>query len=140
MKIDDISQLMRYNALQSLQNIDENISGNSSEILFPMMFDEMLQNTEAGYLKNKSKNNKAKNNSNSKAANGLDSLSLQPQQIARMIQLSAQQSALSSLNGIDIDSTDNGYYSGSSMMGENNYLSLMLGFMLGKMAQNTNDD
>lgn len=138
MNIGDISQLMRYNALQSLSDVNESLPGNNSGILFSLMMDEMLQNTEASYLKNKSKNDKVKDNNNSKTANGLDSLSLQPEKMARMVQLLAEESALSEASRIS--SVDNGYYGGSSMTGENSYLTLMLAFMLGKMAQNQDDD
>lgn len=138
MNIGDISQLMRYNALQSLSDVNESLPGNNSGIMFSLMMDEMLQNTEASYLKNKLKNDKVKNNSNSKIANGLDSLSLQPEKMARMVQLLAEESALSEASRIS--SVDNGYFGGSSMTGENSYLTLMLAFMLGKMAQNQDDD
>lgn len=132
MKINNISELARYNALQSLSNMNRNLPVSSSETLFPMMFDEMLKNSEVKAVKEKLKNSKARNN-NSKTTNVLNTLSLQPQQMARMIQLMAQQSAFSGLS--NIGSAGNGYYGRGSMFGGDSYMSLMLGFMLGKMSQ-----
>ncbi|WP_246615577.1 hypothetical protein [Clostridium thailandense] len=137
MKIDNISQLMRYNAVQNLSNMNEGLSSDSSEILFSSILGDMMQDTEVNYLKNKSKNNKVKNNGNPKAVSNFDSLSLQPQQMARMMSILAQQSILSTLNGNNAGSMYNGTYGISSMMGQNSYTALMLGYALGKMSQSS---
>lgn len=137
MQIDNISQLMRYNALQTLTNINGGISGNNSEFLFESILSGMLQDTKASELKNKSKNNKVKSNGNSKETVSLDSLSLQPQQMARMMRSLVEPSTISTLNGNSIGSAYNGYYGTSGMMQKNNSETLMLGYMLGKMSQNS---
>ncbi|WP_411681491.1 hypothetical protein [Clostridium thailandense] len=132
MKIDNISQLIRYNAVQNLSNMNEGLSSNSSEILFSSILGDMMQDTEVNYLKNKSKNN-----GNPKAVSNFDSLSLQPQQMARMMSILAQHSILSTLNGNNAGSMYNGTYGISSMMGQNSYTALMLGYALGKMSQSS---
>ncbi|AKN31344.1 hypothetical protein Ccar_10960 [Clostridium carboxidivorans P7] len=136
-KIDNMSQIMRYNALQNLSNMNEGLFSNSSEVLFSSMLDNMLKDNNSSVVKNRPKKSKVKDNGNAKSTDGLESLSLQPQQMARMMRISAEQSMISALNGNGIDSMYNGFLGLNSMMGGNNYTTLMFGYMLGRMSQNS---
>ncbi|WPC39933.1 hypothetical protein [Clostridium sp. JS66] len=137
MKIDNMSQIMRYNALQNLSNINEGLFSNSSEVLFSSMLDNMLQDNNGSVVKNRSKKSKVKDNGNAKSTDGLEGLSLQPQQMARMMRISAEQSMISALSGNGIDSMYNGFLGLNSMMGGSSYTTLMFGYMLGRMSQNS---
>ncbi|EFG87271.1 hypothetical protein CLCAR_3380 [Clostridium carboxidivorans P7] len=101
------------------------------------MLDNMLKDNNSSVVKNRPKKSKVKDNGNAKSTDGLESLSLQPQQMARMMRISAEQSMISALNGNGIDSMYNGFLGLNSMMGGNNYTTLMFGYMLGRMSQNS---
>lgn len=137
MKVDNISQIMRYNTLQNLSNINQGLFSNSSEVLFSRMLDNMIQDNNSSHVKNRSKKSKVKDSRDFNSTDSLENLSLQPQQMARMMRISAEQSMISALSGNSMNSMYNGFLGLNGMMGGSNYTTLMFGYMLGRMSQNS---
>lgn len=107
MAIDQISRLSSINQLLNLTGTNSTTTGGSSDTSFSTMLENMIKSKiNSGSTVNNVGTTDDSNKSDSKAVNGLDSLSIQPQKLIQMLQMQAFQSMLSSSKSSEIGSID----------------------------------
>lgn len=133
MEVNQSSKLMQLYEMQNLSNSNKSTSSDGSNPIFSILLEEMMKNTSAENSSYTSAST-ADGNGQTTAISGLQSLTVDPQRLSQMMQISSMQSMLSSTLSSDIGSVSSDDSSDQDGMGsissQNTDMSQLLNNML----------